>query len=53
MVSRQTHREAKDAVLHVGLEQDGADGVGRTDSDQERGRPHLDISSQLQGGNLW
>lgn len=52
MVTRYAYRETKDAILHIGPEQDRSDDVGRIDPHQERGRPHLDIPSKLPRGNL-
>lgn len=53
LVARQTHREAENADLHTGHEQDRADGVGRLDPDQERSRPHIDLPAKLQRRYLW
>ena len=53
MVTRHAHREAQDAIIYTGLEQDGPDDAGCIDPDQERGRPNIDIPSELQRGNMW
>ena len=47
MVTRHPKREAQNAIVHTGSQQDGPNDVGRADSDQERSGPNPDVSPEL------